>query len=93
MATKEKSRGAGRGAEGISEHQRKEFGLSLRAARLNAGLKQSDLAEMTGVEQKYISRIEHGTVNLTLDTMAVLAKALGLDVKVFLAQPPEPKQK
>lgn len=93
MATKDRSRGAGQGAEGISTQHRKEFGASLRAARVNAGLTQSDLAEVTGVEQKYISRIENGAVNMTLDTMAVLAKALGLDVKVFLAQPPQPRQK
>lgn len=93
MATRGQDHGADRTADGISEQQRKEFGASLRAARLDAGLKQSDLANMTGIDQKYISKIEHGSVNLTLDTMALLAQALGLDVKVFLAQPPHPKRK
>jgi transcriptional regulator with XRE-family HTH domain len=93
MAIKERSPGAGQGDDGIAAQQRREFGASLRAARLNAALTQADLAALTGVDQKYISRIENGTVNLTLETMAVLARALGLDVKVFLAQPTEPKQK
>jgi transcriptional regulator with XRE-family HTH domain len=78
----------GRPRGGISEQQRKEFGLCLRAARDKAGITQSQLSEMTGVQQKHISKIEHGKINVTLDTMTILAKALDLDVRVLLAQPP-----
>lgn len=93
METKGPSRDSGRPVVVASEQQRKEFGASLRAARLKAGMRQSDLAALTGVEQNHISKIEHGLINVTLDTMTVLARALGMDVRVLLAQPPEPPKK
>jgi transcriptional regulator with XRE-family HTH domain len=73
----------------ISEQQRIEFGACVRAARQKAGLSQRDLAETTGLQQNHISNIEQGKLNITLDTMAVLAKALDLDLRVLLAQSPK----
>lgn len=41
------------------------------------GLKQQDLADSTGMTKSYISQIMHGTVNLTVETIGILEKALG----------------
>jgi len=60
------------------------FGENLRAARLKAGLKQSELAEKTGLTQQYLSLIETGRKNLTLRTMMELAKVVGQEVSVML---------
>ncbi len=67
------------------------FGENLRARRLQLGLTQAQLAELTGSRQHYISEIETGQVNLTLETMTTLCRALGLDVRTLL-KPRHPRR-
>ena len=72
---------------------KRQFGLALKRERERAKLTQEALANKIGeddpyVDQAYISRVEAGQVNLTLETMAALAKALDVDPAVFLAKPP-----
>ena len=47
--------------------------------RLQAGLTQRALAARSGVTQRQISALEAGKLNATLDTVTVLAQALGVD--------------
>lgn len=54
----------------------------LAVAREKAGLSQAQLAEKLGTDQASISRIERGQRNITLETLAKLARALGLKVTV-----------
>ncbi len=54
----------------------------LGVAREKAGLTQVELAEKIGTDQASISRIERGERNITLETLAKLAKVLGLRVTV-----------
>lgn len=63
------------------------FGKNLRAARLACGLKQSEVAERTGLPQQYLSLIEAGQQNLTLKTMSVLAAAVDHEVTDLLRKP------
>jgi DNA-binding XRE family transcriptional regulator len=63
------------------------FGENLKTARLKIGLKQSELAEKTGLTQQYLSRIETGQLNVTLRTMMALAKVVGQDVSTMLRHP------
>lgn len=58
----------------------KIFGINLKAARLKASLKQSDVAAMTGLTQQYLSLIEAGQQNVTIKTMALLAKVVDHDL-------------
>ena len=44
------------------------FAASLKAARLEQGLTQEELAERAGLLQQYVSRIEQGKQNVTLTT-------------------------
>lgn len=53
--------------------------LALRKAR---GLTQRQLAQRTGVNQSEISRIEGGSANPTMSTVAVLAGALGAELSL-----------
>jgi transcriptional regulator with XRE-family HTH domain len=59
-----------------------EFGLALRDARLRAGLTQTDVAKRARVSQTYVSQVELGEQNVTLASMARLARAVGLDVSL-----------
>ena len=66
------------------------FGENLRTARLIAGLSQAELAARAGLMQQYLSKVETGHKNVTLRTIAVLAKAVGRDVSVLLRHPRKP---
>ena len=43
-------------------------------------LSQRDLADLTGLRQPAISRLESGNGNVTLDTLSKVAKALGMQI-------------
>ena len=57
---------------------RKQFGSRLRLLRKEANLTQRTLAEAAGINPKYLSEIERGTKNATIDTVASIARALGV---------------
>jgi ribosome-binding protein aMBF1 (putative translation factor) len=60
------------------------FGENLRAARMKRGLKQTDVADRTGLPQQYLSTIELGRQNVTLRTVEQLAEVVGQDVSTML---------
>ena len=73
--------------DGTLESMRALFGANLRQARLKAKLTQTDVEQRTGIRQHYISEIENGVRNLTLDTMTTLAQAIGTDIRALLKRP------
>ena len=62
------------------------FGTCLRALRLRAGLSQVEFGERCGFYQTYLSRIENGNANPTLNAMEVMANALGLSIFKFFRE-------
>ncbi len=58
--------------------------LQLRWARQDAGITQSQLAQMVGVSRQQISLLESPDANLTLRTLERVASALGLAVEISL---------
>jgi transcriptional regulator with XRE-family HTH domain len=77
------------GTDETSEDMRALFGANFRHARLKAKLTQAAVEELTGIRQHYISEIENGLQNLTLDTMTTLAQAIGTDLRALLRRPPK----
>lgn len=69
------------------------FGVNLKAARLKSNLKQSDVATITGLTQQYLSLIEAGQQNVTIKTMALLAKVVDHDLLGLLKQVVDPSAK
>lgn len=61
------------------EKTRPEFEIlhSLVAARISQNLTQKELAELSGIRQSNISRIENGTVSPTVATLIALAQGMG----------------
>lgn len=53
-------------------------------ARQAAGLSQAELGRAVGTTQSVISRIEKGQQNLTLETLSLIARALGRRVVIHL---------
>ncbi len=56
------------------------FGVKLKYWRLKRGFTQEQLANKLSVAAHYISDIETGRRNITLQTIGRLAKALNLDI-------------
>jgi len=57
---------------------KERFGDAVRTARMAAGLSQEELAMRLDADQAYVSRIEAGRMNVTLETVAAIAEALGV---------------
>jgi DNA-binding XRE family transcriptional regulator len=53
--------------------------------RKRRGLSQRQLSAKSGVQQAEISRIEGGRANPTLETISVLARSLGAELKLAAA--------
>ena len=67
-------------AKYLSREMSEQFGLALRDARLRAGLTQKDVAKRAHVNQTYVCRLELGWQKLTVESMSLLAGAVGLNV-------------
>jgi transcriptional regulator with XRE-family HTH domain len=72
------------GGEAPGAELQKLFGENFRAARIRAGLSQTDVAAISGIAQQSISQIEAGQHNLTLKTMDKLARVVSRDVTQLL---------
>lgn len=57
------------------------FGQLIRNARIAAGLRQVELAEMVGTRQATISDLERGQLNIHLDLALTLMEYLGIEIK------------
>ncbi len=55
------------------------IGARIKSLRRGRGLTQEKVAERTGLSVNYLSRIERGLENPTLDTLLGLAKALKVE--------------
>jgi transcriptional regulator with XRE-family HTH domain len=56
------------------------FGRCVRDLRLEAGLSQVEFGERCGFYQTYLSRLENGNANPTLNAMDVIARGFGISV-------------
>jgi transcriptional regulator with XRE-family HTH domain len=72
---------------------KKRFGEAVQHARGSANLTQEEFAMQLGADQAYVSRIEAGQMNVTLETVEQIASALDLDVAdLFLNAKPISKK-
>lgn len=60
---------------------RKQFARTVKALRLASGMSQEAFADQCGFARSYMSRIERGGANPSLDAIETLANALGLEVR------------
>jgi transcriptional regulator with XRE-family HTH domain len=62
------------------EHRRTHSPAAIRRKRIEAGLKQKDLAHRAGISRPHMSSIEHGRVNPSPPVLHRLALALGCEI-------------
>jgi len=55
--------------------------MQIRKLRAQTNLSQTDLAKKMKVKREFISRIESGAQNITLDTLFKIAQATGKEFK------------
>jgi transcriptional regulator with XRE-family HTH domain len=65
----------------ISMDIKQEFGKRLAQMRKERKISQEQLAELSGLNRPYISGIEQGKRNVSLEVIVSLAKALGIQTK------------
>lgn len=70
---------------------RQQFGLRVRELRAITALSQEALADRCGFARSYMSRIERGGANMSLDAIQKLADGLGVTVPdLFTTEAPQP---
>lgn len=62
---------------------KESFGQRVKLLRKGKGLSQEDLAEKSGLNRPYISAIEQGKRNVSLEVIEKLAEALEIAIKEF----------
>jgi transcriptional regulator with XRE-family HTH domain len=63
---------------------RLRFGQRLRALRVRKGWTQVELADYLGLDRGYISNIERGQRNITLETVQIIAQGFGFTISQLL---------
>ena len=65
---------------------RTDIGKALRHYRKQAGLTQAEFGELTGFDQKTISRLETGDRTPSLDALDTFARVLKVQVRDFFVE-------
>jgi transcriptional regulator with XRE-family HTH domain len=63
-----------------------QFGNRLREIRTQKNISQERLAELAGLDRTYVSKIERGQRNISLEVAARLARALDIDIRGFFTK-------
>lgn len=62
---------------------KRRFGAAVRARRAELGISQEELALRIDTDQAYVSRVEAGVMNVTLETVQQFADALETDAAML----------
>jgi transcriptional regulator with XRE-family HTH domain len=65
---------------------KRRFGLAVKARRLLLRISQEELAMRIGADQAYVSRIEAGQINVTLETAEQVAAAIQSNIADLLLE-------
>ena len=66
--------------KGANDIVKDDLGRKIRQLRLSLNMSQMELAEKAETDQAFISEMERGVANPTLDSILRIAKALRVDV-------------
>lgn len=69
-----------------SQELRVLFATNLRSLRQARGISQERLAELAGLHRTYVSSVERGARNISIDNIARLAKALDVSPDKLLGE-------
>lgn len=63
---------------------RQLVGHNIRRLRLEKGLSQAQLAKQAGINRAYLSTVENGKRNISIDNIVAIANAMALDPRRLL---------
>jgi len=66
---------------------KKEFGAAVRAYRQQLGISQETLAERAELHRTYVTDVERGARNISLESISRLARALNLSISSLFCPP------
>jgi len=66
------------------------FGNRIRAMRIAKGKSPEDVARSSGLTKGWLSDIEHGLVNFTVDTCMRIAEGIGVPVVELFSREADP---
>lgn len=66
----------------MSEHH-ENLGSNIRRYRLKKGLTQEQLSQLSEVSEAYVSRLEAGKRNPTVNVLAKIAEILGVELEML----------
>lgn len=69
-------------AEWEAQEPERQIMHAILEGRQNYNLTQEQLAQVTGINQANISRLENGTANPSLRTLKRLAEGMGMELKL-----------
>lgn len=58
---------------------------NVKKFRIQKGLTREELSLLLGVDNSYISKLERKSINITIDKLSIIAKALGVEVYDLLS--------
>jgi transcriptional regulator with XRE-family HTH domain len=67
---------------------RTTLALNIRRLRGNRGISQEKLADLAGLHRTYVGSIERSERNVSIDNIAKLANALGVNISELLKEDP-----
>lgn len=70
----------------MSSILRKILAKNIRELRLSKQLSQEELADICGLHRTYISDIERGNRNVSIDNIEKIAKGLDVDPSILLEE-------
>lgn len=63
-----------------------EFGLAIRELRIDRQISQEALADICGLHRTYVSDIELGKRNISLENIGKIANALGVSIEFIFGK-------
>src|SRR5436189_6417944 len=70
----------------LTDDIKKRFGTAVRSRRKRLGISQEELAGRAGLHRTYVSDIERGARNLSLESIDKLAMALEIPASTFFSR-------
>lgn len=66
----------------ICEDNRRRVATAIKCKRAELRISQNELAAMSGVARRTISRVESGDISISLDNLSALMAALGIKMEI-----------
>lgn len=66
----------------IADQVKQDFAVSIEKSVIEKNLNRTDLAQLLGTSKSYITKVLRGDTNLTIESMAKIAHALDLKIKL-----------